>query len=104
MLPSPMNPIRAMEDSLFVARLEYNESRDISEKRPDFATRSIRATGDSLKRLDQISNQVGARGRVGHAGEWHAVARDHRLRLGDELVERLLAPRDAAALQRRRIA
>src|SRR4051812_45984296 len=78
MLPSPMNPMRAMRSSLILR--------------------------ESLKRLDQISNQVGARGCVWNPGERHAVAGDHRLRVRDERIDRLLRPHDAAALQCRRIA
>src|SRR3954465_11679724 len=78
MLPRPMNPMRAMRSSLILR--------------------------ESLKRLDQISNQVRARGRVGNAGKRHAVARDHGFRIGNEGIDRLLGPDDAAALERRRIA
>src|ERR1043165_718349 len=78
MLPSPMNPMRAMRSSL--------------------------ALRESLKRLDQISNQVGARGCLRDTGERHAVARHDALWVPDEGVDCLLGPDDAAALQSGRIA
>src|SRR3954451_22386065 len=53
--------------------------------------------------LLQISDQIGAVARAGHAGIGHAVARHHGLRIGDELVERLWRPGYSAALDRRRI-
>src|SRR4051794_12538951 len=78
MLPSPMNPMRAMRSSLTLR--------------------------ESLKRLDQISNQVGARRRIRNSREWHPVARDDRLRVCNKRLDRLLRPDDAAALQCGRIA
>src|SRR4051812_19310724 len=78
MLPSPMNPMRAMR--FF----------------PDLR--------ESLKRLDQISNQVGARGCVWNPGERHAVAGDHRLRVRNERIDGLLGPNNAATLQCGRVA
>src|SRR4051794_9307126 len=116
MLPSPMNPIRAMgilSDVTRISEAKPEGAYPPGDTPPDVAEFTVgRAFGAtrwlirlrSLKRLDQISNQVRARGRVGHSGERHAVAGHDRLRIGDELVERLLAPGDAAPLQRRRIA
>src|ERR1043166_5335246 len=74
-----MNPIRAM---LFSAAL----------------------VSASLKRLDQICNQVGTGRRVRDARIGHAISRHGRLRVGNERIDARLVPGDAAALERGRIA
>jgi hypothetical protein len=56
-----------------------------------------------LRCLDEIGDQIGAVTGIGHAGIGHAIAGHQSLRIGDEFVERLRRPDDAAALDGRRI-
>jgi hypothetical protein len=64
----------------------------------------MRASRGLFRRFQQIGDQVGARVGVRHPRIGHAIGGHHLLRIGDEGIEGLRRPADAAAPDRGRVA
>src|ERR1019366_9709572 len=66
-------------------------------ERSDYSSGQIQP---SLLERFQVSDQRRAHAGIGHAGIWHAIARNDRFRVRQVLVQVLRSPDDAAALHR----